>query len=150
MNASARVFAYRVHDPERYGVRHVPALRTAARSPSCRGHRTSYRQESDRRVRTDNLVLDIADSLKPSDRGELEIADVNREYLRRGQLSVEVLGRGGSMAQYGNGRVAAGSGRVIATIEKHQGLKIACLEEIALSQGFYVAIRTTSRRARQF
>jgi glucose-1-phosphate thymidylyltransferase len=135
LDQGARVFAYRVHDPERYGVVEFDA-----------DHRVLSLEEKPEKPRSnyavvgiyfyDNQVLEIAEQLTPSPRGELEITDVNREYLRRGQLCVEVLGRGIAWLDTGTPESLLEAGEYIATIEKRQGLKIACLEEIALAQGF--------------
>ncbi len=135
LQTGARVFAYRVQDPARYGVVEFDA-----------GNRVTSLEEKPAKPRSnyavvglyfyDNQVIDIAANLRPSPRGELEITDVNREYLRRGQLSVEVLGRGVAWLDTGTPESLLEAGEYIATIEKRQGLKVACLEEIALAQGF--------------
>jgi glucose-1-phosphate thymidylyltransferase len=135
LDRGARVFAYRVKDPQRYGVVEFDA-----------GNRVLSIEEKPAQPKSnyavvglyfyDNQVLDIAANLKPSPRGELEITDVNREYLRRGQLSVEVIGRGVAWLDTGTPESLLEAGEYIATIEKRQGLKVACLEEIALAQGF--------------
>jgi glucose-1-phosphate thymidylyltransferase len=84
----------------------------------------------------DNQVLDIAASLKPSPRGELEITDVNRTYMARGQLHVEVFGRGFAWLDTGTHESLLQASNFFQTIEDRQGLKIACIEEIALRKGF--------------
>jgi glucose-1-phosphate thymidylyltransferase len=86
-------------------------------------------------------VLDIAASLKPSVRGELEITDVNRVYLEQGQLNVELLGRGYAWLDTGTHESLLQAGNFIETIEQRQGLKIACLEEIAYRSGWIAADR---------
>ena len=84
----------------------------------------------------DNAVLDIARDLRPSPRGELEITDVNRVYLEKGALSVKVMGRGHAWLDTGTHESLLDASQFIATIEKRQGLKVACPEEIAYRQGY--------------
>ena len=97
----------------------------------------------------DNAVLDIAAALRPSPRGELEITDVNRAYLERGQLFVERLGRGFAWLDTGTETSLLQAGEFVRTIEERQGLKIACLEEIAYAKGFITA-DALERLAREF
>ena len=84
----------------------------------------------------DNDVLDIAASIKPSHRGELEITDVNRVYLERGDLHVEIMGRGFAWLDTGTHDSLAEAGQFVEILERRQGLKMSCLEEIAYNQGF--------------
>jgi len=129
------IFGYRVHDPERYGV--VSFDQTG---------RVLDIEEKPKRPKSnfvvpglyfyDNQVIDIASRLKPSDRGELEITEVNKVYLQQETLRVEILGRGFAWLDTGTHESLLEASSFIETIEKRQGLKIACLEEIAYHLGY--------------
>ena len=131
----ATVFAYHVNDPERYGVVEFDA----------RGNAISL-EEKPRQPKSnyavtglyfyDNQVIDIARQLKPSARGELEITDINRTYLERKALDVVVMGRGHAWLDTGTHESLLDASQFIATVEKRQGLKIACPEEIAYRMGY--------------
>lgn len=144
----ATVFAYPVHDPERYGVVEFDkqgkaiSLEEKPAAPKSNNAVTGL-------YFYDNQVVDVARNIKPSDRGELEITDVNIWYLNRGQLAVEVLGRGMAWLDMGTHDSLLQASLYIETLQSRQGLKIACLEEIAFRQG-YIDAEQLERAAQRY
>ena len=131
----ATVFAYRVNDPERYGVVEFD-----------KNHQVISLEEKPKSAKSnhvltglyfyDNQVIDFAKKLKPSTRGELEIIDLNRFYLEQSQLNIEIMGRGYAWLDTGTQESLLEAGQFIAALENRQGLKVACPEEIAYRQGW--------------
>ena len=131
----ATVFGYHVNDPERFGVVEFDDARrvlSIEEKPTC--PKSNYAITGI--YFYDNDVIKIAENLRPSERGELEITDINKEYLRRGKLDVKLMGRGYTWLDTGTHDSMLEVASFIATIEKRQNLKVASLEEIAYRQGW--------------
>ncbi|HFJ9435448.1 glucose-1-phosphate thymidylyltransferase RfbA [Bacillus cereus] len=131
----ATVFGYYVNDPERFGVvefdskKHVIDIMEKPKEPKSNYAVTGL-------YFYDKRVIEIAKNIKPSNRGELEITDINKEYLEMGELEVELLGRGYAWLDTGTHESLLEAGQFIETIEKRQSLKVACLEEIAFKKKY--------------
>src|SRR5215216_6249561 len=135
LKSGARVFAYQVKDPERYGVVEFD-----------KKHKALSIEEKPKQPRSnwavtglyfyDASVVDVAKNLKPSARGEYEITDVNRAYLARGQLQVQCMGRGIAWLDTGTYDSLLSSSQFVQTLEERQGLKVACIEEIAFAKSY--------------
>ena len=136
--SGATVFAYHVNDPERYGVIEFDAEQRAT-SIEAKPNAPKSNYVVTGLYFYDEQVCDIAASIKPSARGELEITAVNERYLQQGQLEVEVMGRGYAWLDTGTHDSLLEASQYIATLERRQGLKAACLEEIAFRAGWISA-----------
>jgi glucose-1-phosphate thymidylyltransferase len=133
--SGASVFAYKVRDPQRFGIIEFDAnMRAVSLAEKPQFPRSHWAITG--LYFYDNDVVDIAAKLAPSARGELEITDVNKEYLARDRLNVQLLGRGFAWLDTGTHESLLDAGQFVQTIQRRQGMKIACLEEIALGNGW--------------
>ncbi|HHN8582282.1 TPA: glucose-1-phosphate thymidylyltransferase RfbA [Providencia rettgeri] len=136
--SGATVFAYHVNDPERYGVVEFDETGTAiSLEEKPKKPKSNYAVTG--LYFYDNSVIQLAKNLQPSERGELEITDINRLYLEQGNLSVAMMGRGYAWLDTGTHQSLIDAGNFIQTLEERQGLKVACPEEIAYRKGFITA-----------
>jgi glucose-1-phosphate thymidylyltransferase len=148
LTQGGRVFAYHVHDPERYGVVEFDsAFRALSIEEKPKQPRSNWAVTG--LYFYDNQVVEIARKMKSSPRGELEITDVNRAYLKQGQLTVTALGRGFAWLDTGTHDSLLTASQFVQTMEQRTGLKIACLEEVALLKGF-IDVERFSRLAEGF
>ena len=135
LDKGATIFAYQVKDPEKFGVINfdkngkVKSIQEKPKKPKSNYAVTGL-------YFYDNDVIEIAKKLKPSKRGELEISDVNNEYIKRGDLNVNLLGRGFAWLDTGSPASLLEAGNFVSTIESRQGFKIGCLEEISFKKGW--------------
>jgi glucose-1-phosphate thymidylyltransferase len=143
----ATVFAYKVKDPERFGVIEFDSdMRVLSIEEKPKAPRSHYAVTG--LYFYDNDVVSIARHVQPSARGEFEISGINEAYLQRGDLRVELLGRGFAWLDTGTHESLLEAGTFVQTIERRQGLKIACLEEVAFMQGWLNAAEVRERAAR--
>ena len=146
--SGASVFAYHVDDPERYGVVSFDKVSGTALTIEEKPRKPKSNWAVTGLYFYDNEVVDIASTIRPSERGELEITAVNNVYLERGQLHVHQLGRGYAWLDTGTHDSLHEASSFVRTIEHRQGIKVACPEEIALEQGWLTADKVLQRAAR--
>jgi glucose-1-phosphate thymidylyltransferase len=139
-NSGATIFGYQVNDPERYGIVEFDKSGKAISIEEKPKNPKSHYAVPGLYI-YDNKVIDISKNLKPSARGELEITDVNKVYLERGELNVEKIGRGIAWLDTGTPEALLQASNFFGVIEDRQGLKVACIEEIAYTKGFISKIQ---------